>query len=67
MQTDQTPVLLRFHDLKSKGIVSNWPTLMRWIREEGFPRGKQIGPRARAWTAEEVAAWYAQRPDGRGA
>ena len=31
-------VLLRLRDLKEYG-VNNWPTLGRWIKEEGFPAG----------------------------
>jgi hypothetical protein len=28
--------LLRFSDLKTRNIVKNWPTLLRWIEREGF-------------------------------
>ena len=31
--------LLRFRDLKDRGIVSNHVTLKRWIEREGFPPG----------------------------
>jgi predicted DNA-binding transcriptional regulator AlpA len=67
MHEDQTLNLLRFNDLKARGIVNNWPTLLRWVRKGAFPPGKKIGPRSRAWTAEEVALWYAQRPNAPGA
>jgi predicted DNA-binding transcriptional regulator AlpA len=78
MHTDQTPheihvstpaavpKLLRFKDLKRLGYVANWVSLHRWIKEQGFPVGKMIGPRSRAWTESEVALWFAQRPDGKG-
>jgi hypothetical protein len=36
--------LLRFADLKSRNIVKNWPTLLRWIQREGFPPGMKLGP-----------------------
>ena len=42
-------VLLRFADLKARGIVSNWVTLERWKRLYGFPPGRLIGPNTRAW------------------
>jgi Prophage CP4-57 regulatory protein (AlpA) len=57
-----TPTLLRFTDLKARGIVNNWVTLGRWIKDEGFPPGRKIGPNTRAWTDEEVATWLESRP-----
>jgi hypothetical protein len=30
---------LRFKDLQTRGIVSNWQTLKRWIQQQGFPPG----------------------------
>lgn len=57
-----TTVLLRFADLKARGIVSNWPTLLRWIEHEGFPPGKKLAANSRAWTTESVEAWLASRP-----
>jgi hypothetical protein len=63
----QTPILLRFADLKARGIVQNWPTLLRWIACENFPPGKMLGPNTRAWTDAEVAAWLESRPAPRNA
>jgi predicted DNA-binding transcriptional regulator AlpA len=57
-----TPKLLRFADLKGLGIVSNWPTLLRWIEDEGFPPGRNLGPNTRVWTDDEVAQWITERP-----
>jgi predicted DNA-binding transcriptional regulator AlpA len=56
--------LLRFRDLKQRNIVSNWPTLLRWIGDPNiaFPAGRRIGPNTRTWTSEEVEAWIASRP-----
>lgn len=55
-------VLLRFNDLKARGIVRNHPTLSRWIKEEGFPPGRLLGPNTRAWRESEVEAWLDSRP-----
>ena len=63
----QTPILLRFADLKARGIVQNWPTLLRWIACENFPPGNKLGPNTRAWTDAEVAAWLESRPAPRNA
>ena len=53
---------LRFRDLKERGVVNSWPALKRKVEREGFPKGRMIGPNARAWTDDEVDAWYASRP-----
>lgn len=49
---------LRFADLKRMGIVTNWPTLLRWIEKEGFPAGIKVG-NTRLWPESEVNAWLA--------
>ena len=54
--------LLRFADLKSRGIVRNWATLKNWIEREGFPVGRKLGPNTRAWTDQEVSDWLNNRP-----
>ena len=56
------PTLLRYSDLKERGIVENWQTLSNWIEREGFPPGRLIGPNTRAWTTDEVGDWLASRP-----
>lgn len=53
--------LLRFHDLKARGVISNRMTLRRWIAEHGFPAGMQLGPNSVAWREDEVEAWLASR------
>jgi hypothetical protein len=53
---------LRFHDLRAAGIVTNRMTLGRWIASQGFPRGVMLGLNTRAWPADEVEAWLANRP-----
>jgi predicted DNA-binding transcriptional regulator AlpA len=54
--------LLRFRDLKARGLVNNWVTLNRWIQEQGFPPGRLLGPNTRVWTEAEIEAWVASRP-----
>ena len=51
----------RFKDLQAAGIVKNRMTLSRWIKLYGFPPGVLLGPNTRAWPADEVEAWLAQR------
>ena len=54
--------VLRFPDLKRVGI-NNWPTLQRWIKTQGFPPGRHLGPNTRVWTLEEVESWWEGRAD----
>jgi predicted DNA-binding transcriptional regulator AlpA len=54
--------LLRFRDLRERGIIPNWPTLRARIDRDGFPTGRMIGPNARAWTEAEIEAWIKSRP-----
>ena len=35
----RTPTMLRFSDLKARGIVENWVTLGEWIEREGRQEG----------------------------
>jgi predicted DNA-binding transcriptional regulator AlpA len=58
-------VLLRFRDLKARGIVRNYPTLKRWQEKQGFPRGVLLGENTRAWREAEIEAWLASRPSER--
>jgi hypothetical protein len=62
MPEPKTPILLRFSDLKARGVVNNWPTLLAWIAAEGFPPGRKLGPNTRVWTDAEIANWIAERP-----
>ena len=57
--------LLRFADLKQRGVVRSRMTLARWIAGEGFPPGKLLSPSCRVWSEEEVARWLASRPIAR--
>ncbi len=53
--------LIRFKQLKERGVVTNRVTLGRWIRDQGFPPGFLLGPNSRAWTEDSVDAWLAAR------
>jgi predicted DNA-binding transcriptional regulator AlpA len=53
---------VRFRELVAAGIIRNWPTLRRLIREQQFPAGKMIGPNTRAWPVNEIESWLATRP-----
>jgi predicted DNA-binding transcriptional regulator AlpA len=55
------PSLLYFPDLVKLGLVRNWPTLNRWVRELNFPAGRMCGKR-RVWLESEVIAWVKQQP-----
>jgi hypothetical protein len=45
--------LLRFRDLKQRGMVSNPVTLSRWQAREGFPSGFMLGPNTRCYRESE--------------
>jgi predicted DNA-binding transcriptional regulator AlpA len=53
---------LRYNDLAAKGVVNNRPTLYRWIKRYGFPKGQLLGPNTRAWRIDEVEEWLRSRP-----
>jgi predicted DNA-binding transcriptional regulator AlpA len=57
--------LLRFRDLKERGVIRNWPTLKNRIDRDGFPPGRMTGPNERTWTETEVEAWISSRPVAR--
>jgi hypothetical protein len=54
--------LLRFADLQARRIVNSWPQLKRLQKFHGFPLGRMLSPNIRAWTEEEIDAYYASRP-----
>jgi predicted DNA-binding transcriptional regulator AlpA len=55
-------VYVRYSDLAAVGIVRNWPTLLRLIREEGFPQGIMLGRNTRAWPLRDVETGLSMRP-----
>jgi hypothetical protein len=54
--------LLRFRDLKDRGIVNSWPQLKRLIELHAFPKGRLLSPNVRAWTDTEIEDWVGTRP-----
>jgi hypothetical protein len=59
-----TVLFVRFRDLKEAGIVRDRATLRRWMRDQGFPAPKLMGPNSLAWVMPEVEAWIRERPTG---
>ena len=55
--------LLRFADLKARGIVHNWPMLAVLTKKHGFPVGRRLGANHRVWAEDEIEAWLAALPD----
>lgn len=53
--------LLRFTNLKARGIVKNRMTLSRWIQEGIFPPGFIIGKRTRVWREDDINAWLSEK------
>ena len=56
---------LRYRDLVERQIVNNRTTLQRWVHDYGFPVGVLLGPNSRAWPADQVDAWLAERASDR--
>ena len=54
--------LLRFRDLKARGIVNNWPSLKNLVEHAGFPPGRMLSANRRTWTETEIDEWYRNRP-----
>ena len=55
-------LVLRFKQLKERGIVRSRPQLRNLIAISGFPQGRLLSPNCRVWTEEEVDAWFESRP-----
>jgi hypothetical protein len=43
-------VLLRYRDLKARGIVASWAQLKRLQDHYGFPLGRMLSPNTRVWS-----------------
>jgi hypothetical protein len=56
-------VLLRFSDLKQRGIVGSWPQLKRLQQHHGFPLGRMLSKNIRAWREDEIDKWFESRPE----
>ena len=57
--------LLRFSELKERGIARNWPTLLLLIERHNFPPGFYLGANSRVWRESDVAEWIANCPSTR--
>jgi hypothetical protein len=57
--------LLRFADLRARGIVTSWPMLRYRVAHNDFPPGIMLGANTRAWYEEDIEAWVASRPTDR--
>jgi len=55
------PLIYRKKTVLEKCGISE-TTLRRWMVNEGFPRLRQLGPRAVGWVAGEVDKWLVARP-----
>ena len=47
---------LRYRDLKDRGLFKNRVTLALWVRDQGFPPGRLVGPNTRLWDEAEITA-----------
>lgn len=56
------PTLVRFEDLRQRGIVTTWAGLRHLQVHAGFPLGRLLGPSSRVWTTDEINNWLASRP-----
>jgi predicted DNA-binding transcriptional regulator AlpA len=53
--------LVRFKDLKARGIVGSRTQLGRFERDHGFPAAFYLSPSIKVWDEGEVEAWVASR------
>ena len=51
---------IRDRGVFGRGGISQ-ATLYRWMKTQGFPRPKKLGPRAVGWVKFEVDAWLDSR------
>ena len=56
--------VMRYADLKARGVVNNRATLSRWIKTHGFPSGFLLGPNSRGWYAHDIEGWLSDRSAG---
>lgn len=60
------PELIRFRDLKARGILPDRATARRWMRRKNdpFPQPIVLSDNFIAWRWSEVKAWLDNRPRG---
>jgi hypothetical protein len=54
-------VVLRFADLKKRGVVSGWTKLRSLIEHEEFPPGFYLAANSRAWFEHDINEWLDTR------
>jgi predicted DNA-binding transcriptional regulator AlpA len=54
-------VILRFRDLKARGVCGSRASLHRLRKNADFPQAVSIGGGV-GWTENEIDAWLASRP-----
>ena len=54
----------KYNHLKLLGHATDRATLRRWIDRHGFPQPIVLSGDSIAWVADEVRAWFANRPRG---
>lgn len=63
--TTTGPLIYRKKAVLEKFGISE-TTLRRWMQDEGFPKARQLGPRAVGWVSAEVDGWLEKRPVANG-
>jgi hypothetical protein len=55
------PRFVRFKHLQEMGVVNDWPTLIDWIKQRGFPAGFKLSHKVRVWDIDDVRSWVETR------
>src|SRR5262249_35550241 len=58
--------LIRFIDIKERGIADSWNQLGHLIESHDFPCGFYLGSNTRVWNESDVDDWLRNRPTDRG-
>jgi hypothetical protein len=54
--------IIRFADIKQRGIANSWTQVRRLQKLHNFPLGRMCGGHTRTWTEAEVDEWYFAQP-----
>jgi predicted DNA-binding transcriptional regulator AlpA len=57
-----TKALIRFKDLKARGICDSYAQLGHLIERHDFPCGFYLGSNTRVWRESDVEDWLMNRP-----
>lgn len=60
-ESAERKTVLRFGDLKAKGLFNNRVTCFRWVKAGLFPAPISLGPNTIGWLSEEVEHWLEER------